>query len=72
MVPNRRLIRKDKGKTLYYECSNCGWMFEFAVQIDPPTGQPEEQQRKIFEAQRDQQFQKHDCAKYPKPRGKSN
>jgi hypothetical protein len=62
----RELLEKSKGKHIYYDCSNCGWYFEFSKQVDPPPGQTEEQQREIHRAQRDKAFREHDCSKYPK------
>lgn len=68
--PKRRMIQRSRGKVIYYDCSNCTWYFEFSVQVDPPMGQTEKEQRKIHEAERDKRFQEHDCSKYPRPKAK--
>jgi hypothetical protein len=69
-MTERKMIQSSLGKRIQYGCSNCNWYFELSVQVDAPTGQTEEEQRKIHETQRDKSFYVHDCSKYPKPKSK--
>jgi hypothetical protein len=62
-----RELRLDKGGG-FWQCSECGWLYEYLTLVDAPSGQLEQELRLLLITERDKRFASHICAEYPKKR----
>ena len=47
-------------------CSECGWLFPNPKKFDFPNDMPDEEKKKQLFHNAQNDFDSHDCAKYPK------
>jgi hypothetical protein len=61
-MPRRKLVWLDQPRFRGWGCSQCAWIFN---PPGPPIGETFDDMKRIFELQRDKEFEAHVCAKRP-------